>query len=50
MTSAVASLGEWCANELGGSMSEKYNIYNANCLGLREARHKHDSCNVWGRS
>ena len=41
-TSDAALLGEWCVSDPGGNVPEQEEIYKANCLDLREARHKHE--------
>ena len=47
---SAASLGEWCASDLGGGVPKQEEVHKANCLDLREARHKHECCKVlWKR-
>ena len=48
-TGSAALSGERCVNDLDGSMLKQEEIYKANCLDLREARHKHGCCKGWGK-
>ena len=46
---STALSGEWRTNDLGRSVSKQDEIYEANSLGLREARHKHGRGKVPGK-
>ena len=48
-TGSAALSGKWRANDLGGSVPEQEEIYEANGLDLREARHKHGCGKVAGK-